>query len=292
MSAHKCPQCRGELTFVSQGADSKWVCSQCRREFTRTLPAVASAKPAAVKVRPKKKKPPLEPGLKAHYRWWEYVAAFLGIPIDIESRPAHPVKPLVCLTVALLLLVIGYAGFLSELDLEAWGLVPARALQKGGLTFLTSIFLHVDSWHLLPNVYFLVVFGEKVEQAIGHKRFLLLLLLSALFGNVLHVILESRSGLPLVGMSGGVAGVMLYYALSFPRQRLGIIFLFQWVRVPAHLYVAFWLLYQIMGAVEQLQSLSPISYMAHLGGGMAGYFFWKLWRKTPIAADLPATNAL
>lgn len=187
-------------------------------------------------------------------------------------------------------MAISVLAFGKQQLLNEWGFVPANFMQKNGVTFVTQFFFHVDTWHLLGNVYFLLVFGEGIEHEIGHVRFLILLFISTLFGNVIHLLVDHTSILPLVGASGGVAGVMLYYAFQFPKKQLGVIFLFQWVRVPAHLYVALWLIVQVMGAMNQIQQVSPISYMAHLGGGLIGYILWRVWKAPAAVSAVVATE--
>lgn len=278
----KCPQCRDRLQFVNQGADSKWVCNNCGREYAKgnyqkeILSTVLGDRAKSKKRSSQKSKSENLPNKKI--LWWEYIAAFVGIPVELEEKLQKKIPAFVCSFTALLLMLVHALAFRKPELLNEWGVVPANPWQKGGLTFVTEFFFHVDNWHLLGNVYFLLVFGESVEHLIGHSRFLILLFFSTFIGNLIHLIVGHGSTLPLVGASGGVAGVMLYYAFQFPKKQLGVIFLFQWVRVPAHLYVAFWLIYQVMGAVDQIQHVSPVSYMAHLGGGFVGYFLWRLWR--------------
>lgn len=287
---NKCPQCRERLQFVSLGADSKWVCSHCHREFQKghyqkqilvTTPNPIAMPKSIVKKKRTLPKTMDATGIRKKFAWWEYLAAFVGIPVEVEEKNQKKPPAYVCALSALLVLLISTLAFSKPQMLNEWGLVPVHFLQKGGLTFVTQFFLHVDTWHLMGNVYFLLVFGESVEHEVGHARFLILLFTATLFGNIIHVLLDHVAILPLVGASGGVAGVMLYYAFQFPKKQLGVIFLFQWVRVPAHLYVAFWLIYQVMGAMDQIQHVSPVSYMAHLAGGLVGYALWRVW-KQPI----------
>ncbi len=280
---NKCPQCRERLQFVNQGADSKWICSHCGREFQKghyqkQILTTVSDPVVVKKKRSSFRKTLDEPGVRKKFAWWEYIAAFVGIPVEVGEKNQKKAPAFVCSCTALLVMTISFLAFDKPQLLNEWGLVPANFMQKGGLTFVTQFFFHVDTWHLLGNIYFLLVFGESVEHEIGHVRFLLLLFISAVFGNVIHLFVDHASLLPLVGASGGVAGVMLFYAYQFPKKQLGVIFLFQWVRVPAHLYVAFWLIYQVMGALDQMQHVSPVSYMAHLGGGLIGYILWRVWR--------------
>ena len=280
---NKCPQCRDILKLVSEGVDSKWVCLNCGREFRKgrfEKQILTTVMPIVKKKRVSKRKTDDNAGRKK-FLWWEYLAAFLGIPIEMEDKKTPKTPAWACVTTAIVVMAVSFFALPKPFLLEEWGLVPSNFLQKGGVTFLTEFFFHVDTWHVLGNIYFLLVFGEGVEHEIGHIRFLLLLFASTVFGNFIHLLVDYGSDLPLVGASGGVAGVMLFYALQFPKKQLGIIFLFQWVRVPAQLYVAFWLIYQVMGAMDQIQHVSPVSYIAHLGGCLVGYILWRAWKKIP-----------
>lgn len=278
---NKCLQCRERLQFVNLPKAAKWVCPQCGKEYqkgyfsvAREVQSLDNKKPVKIK-RIKKN---IDPHLRERFFWWEYLAAFLGIPIDVEVKHKKQSSALVCALLAISVMFVSLIGFRNPSLIKTWGLVPDYFLHNGGITIFTQFFFHADLWHLLGNVYFLLVFGENVEHEIGHKRFAILVLMATVFGNVLHLVVDQTKNMPLVGASGGVAGVMLFYAFHFPKKQLGIIFLFQWVRVPAQLYVALWLIYQLMGALDQMQNASPISYVAHLGGGVIGYAFWRAWK--------------
>ena len=104
---------------------------------------------------------------------------------------------------------------------------------------------------------------------------------AALAGLVLHTLADPGSSIPLVGASGGISGLMVLYALRFPRARLGLVFYFQWVSLPAWLYMAFWMGMQLLGSFATLgPSGGGVAYLAHVGGALAGGAAWWVWGRT------------
>jgi membrane associated rhomboid family serine protease len=151
------------------------------------------------------------------------------------------------------------------------------------LTFISSFFLHAGVFHLLSNLYFLVIFGDNVEEWLGWKKYLLLLAAATVVGNLFHMSLNMESTLPCVGASGGISGVLAFYALQFPRARLrmlvGCYMRYGWVKVPAWALFIFWLVFQYVGVRQQVAGLSNVSALAHLGGVVAGLAFWIISRE-------------
>ena len=126
--------------------------------------------------------------------------------------------------------------------------------------------------HLLGNLYFLFVFGDNVEDFLGRARFLTLLVASTLVGGIFYILAHEGSMTPCIGASGGVSGILAYYALRFPKHRLGFLFFFcKWLRFPVIAYLAFWVIMQLIGA---LSGAGRVAYMAHIGGLLTGVVFW------------------
>ena len=214
--------------------------------------------------------------------WWKQVAAFFGVPVEFDA-PAQEAWPWVtwflCLTIVL-------ASVATYSDLRTWvneyGLIPAQAGRHHGLTFLTSFFLHAGVIHALGNLYFLFVFGDNVEDFLRWPRYLLLIAVAALAGDFLHLAADPQANIPSIGASGGIAGVIVFYALAFPRIRLGFLFrygfYFRWMRLPAWFALVLWIVFQIIGAAQQLAGMTAVSSLAHLGGAAVGFLAWLLWR--------------
>lgn len=220
---------------------------------------------------------------EAPAEWWKQIAAFFGVPVEFDA-PAQTIRPwatwILCLTIA-------WVSIATASDLRHWvneyGLIPAQAGRHHGLTFLTSFFLHGGLVHVVGNLYFLFVFGDNVEDFLRWPRYLLLIVVAALVGDLLHIAAEPRATIPCIGASGGIAGVIVFYALQFPRIRLGFLFrywfYFRWIRLPAWFALVLWLGFQLIGAAQQLAGMTSISSLAHLGGVAVGLIGWLLWRK-------------
>lgn len=171
-----------------------------------------------------------------------------------------------------------------------FGLIPAEATRLGGLTFLTSFFLHAGIIHLIGNIYFLFVFGDNVENFLRPFRYLLLIALAAFIGDLAHIAADPRSQIPCIGASGGIAAVITFYALNFPDVKLGFLLRyswrwFRWIRLPAWSVFVLWILFQIIGAWEQVKGISSVSALAHLGGAATGFVAWLLWRSESRPAE-------
>jgi membrane associated rhomboid family serine protease len=139
------------------------------------------------------------------------------------------------------------------------------------LTLVTYQFLHGDIFHLLSNMLFLWVFGDNVEDAMGHLKFLVFYLLCGIVGGLAHAALVpgSQSQIPLVGASGAVAGVIAAYLMLHPRVRVWVLaFRFIPLRISAAWVLGVWVATQFMMVL--LPDIGPVAWWAHIGGLVAG----------------------
>jgi membrane associated rhomboid family serine protease len=137
------------------------------------------------------------------------------------------------------------------------------------LTLITYQFLHGGILHLLFNMLFLWVFGDNVEDAMGHAMFLAFYLLCGVAGGLAHAFFMPSSPLPLVGASGAIAGVIAAYLMLHPRVRVWVlVFRIVPLRVPAVLVLGFWVVTQLVMVV--LAPADGVAWWAHVGGMMAG----------------------
>jgi membrane associated rhomboid family serine protease/Zn-finger nucleic acid-binding protein len=172
-------------------------------------------------------------GTNAPDEWWKYLPAMLGWPVEDDN----PVKHIPAATITLVVLVILTSlAALSDLKeaVSRFGFVPAELFTGGGLTMISSFFLHGSVFHLIGNMYFLFVFGDNVEDVLGKKRFLLMLLAATVGGDLLHALFAPNSHTPCIGASGGISALIVFYALQFPHARLGWMIYFCWIQVPAY----------------------------------------------------------
>ena len=142
-------------------------------------------------------------------------------------------------------------------------------------TLVTSMFLHGGLAHLLGNMLYLYIFGDNVEDVLGHARYLLFYLLAGVAAGIAHVATTvfSRSGvlLPSLGASGAISGVLAAYITLFPRRRVRVLWLYSLLDVPAILAIGIWFVFQLVSGLGMLGGGSTgVAYGAHVGGFIAG----------------------
>lgn len=173
----------------------------------------------------------------------------------------------------------------AERFFQAWGLVPA-ALTEGGVWHgvLTSMFLHGGWMHLLGNMLFLWIFGDNLEDQMGHAGFLGFYLAVGVAAALAQVAADPGSVIPMVGASGAIGGVMGGYLLLFPRARVDvlviIVVLIRVFAVPAWAMLGLWFAIQIVSGLATPIDMGGVAYWAHAGGFAAGVALaWPLWRR-------------
>lgn len=214
------------------------------------------------------------------------------IPIkDLNPRRTIPF-------VTVLLILANVAVFIYQVTL------PAHAAQAFVLTFAevpsripawlaghgnwraalvplaTSMFLHGGLLHLVGNMLFLWVFGDNVEDALGHLRYLLFYFACGIAAGLLHVFINLHSGLPALGASGAISGVMGAYMLLYPRSRvLTLLFVFL-VPIPAVIVLGWWFILQFLGGMQSLgvRTGGGVAWWAHVGGFLTGMAL-ALWNR-------------
>ena len=176
-----------------------------------------------------------------------------------------------------------------------FGLIPLRFFQNGisgfqeFIPFLSHLFLHAGWMHLIGNMWALWLFGDNVEDLMGPLRFLLFYICTGIAAGLVHIFTEPGLPIPTIGASGAIAGVMGAYFILFPLSRIVTIiplfFIPLFVKIPAVIYLAFWLLSQVYSvlASRQLGTVSNIAWSAHIGGFIAGIilhrFFFRVKRR-------------
>lgn len=152
------------------------------------------------------------------------------------------------------------------------------------LTPLFAMFLHGGWLHIIFNMVFLHVFGDNVEDILGHGRYLAFYLLCGFVSFMAQIAAQSNSMVPNVGASGAIAGVLGAYILLFPRSRIltliPILIFFTTVEIPAYVFLGIWFLMQFLSGVASLGTTSPLSggvaWWAHIGGFLAGMLLIKV----------------
>lgn len=160
-------------------------------------------------------------------------------------------------------------GFIPAVAFDYAVLEPALVLVPPDATFLTYAFLHTDALHLASNMLFLWVFGDNVEDALGHARFLLFYLACAAAGALIHGLVMPMSQGPLIGASGAVSGVVAAYVLLHPKVRIWVLVLFRLpLPLPAWIPLLLWIGQQFV--MLALDGEGGVSWAAHVGGILTG----------------------
>ena len=174
-----------------------------------------------------------------------------------------------------------------------WGLVPAHFWQGGGLfrwlPLFSSIFMHGGWWHLISNMLALYIFGDNVEDRLGHVRYLAFYLVGGLVASFAHLVAYRASFLPTVGASGAIAGVLGAYLVLYPRARVitlvPIFYFIRIVEIPALIYLGFWFVSQLFNGVFALAAAGDVfqsggvAWWAHIGGFALGMLLLQIFQK-------------
>jgi membrane associated rhomboid family serine protease len=153
-------------------------------------------------------------------------------------------------------------------------------------TILTSMFLHGGWLHIIGNMWFLWIFGDNIEDYLGHFRYLIFYLLCGIAAAVTHILFNFTSNEPTVGASGAIAGVMGAYIVLYPRARvltlviLIVFFTFWWI--PAWVFLGYWFVLQFLSGAataiaETSRGTGGIAFWAHVGGFLAGILLIKIF---------------
>mgnify|MGYP003382433146 CR=1 FL=1 len=200
--------------------------------------------------------------------------------------------------VTMLLILANIAVFIHELrllnrdDLQLltffyrWGAIPYELTRLDDLppeiglpvvvTAFTAMFLHGGWLHLLGNMLYLWVFGDNVEDTLGHLRYLLFYLACGLGATVAQILLEPASRVPLIGASGAISGVLAAYLLLYPLRRVTVLVIILRFHVPAWLVIGMWIglqffnTYAMFASTSQTGAEDNTAYMSHIGGFVAG----------------------
>ncbi len=213
----------------------------------------------------------------------------------IPLRDDNPTQTVPYVTVGL----IGLNGaiFLAELfSASDWavvyGAVPVRLLQTMDpgtlLTVITSMFLHGGLLHLGGNMLYLWIFGNNIEDVLGHGRFIVFYLLCGVIAAYSHALTAPSSHIPMVGASGAIAGVLGAYLVLFPRAKVLTLipfgFYMEVVRLPAGIVLGFWIVVQfISGGLSMGAEGAGVAWFAHIGGFLTGMILiWMLRRHNSL----------
>ena len=197
-----------------------------------------------------------------------------------DDNTGRRITPLV----TYVLIAINVVVFLLELSagdafIERWSVVPARLLANpvgDFITVFTAMFMHGSWMHLLGNMLYLWIFGDNVEDRLGHVKFIIFYLLCGIIATFAQVLVNPGSTIPNLGASGAIAGVLGAYLLMFPRGSVRVLMGRAIIPMPALIVIGFWALLQLISGVGSIATTAQtadtggVAYMAHVGGFIAG----------------------
>jgi membrane associated rhomboid family serine protease len=226
---------------------------------------------------------------------------------DTQRTRSRPIVNWILILVNLA--VFAYELGLSETALQAFtikygaipavitnpGAFPARVLSQtsGVLGLFTSLFIHVGWIHVLGNMLYLFIFGDNVEDILGHGRYLLFYLAVGLAATGAHIAASPTSVVPTVGASGAIAGVLGAYFVNFPRSRvlalIPIGLFLPMVEVPSIVFLFLWFITNLFSGVASLgaQAQGGVAWWAHIGGFVAGMVLSILLRRRRTLPERP-----
>lgn len=143
--------------------------------------------------------------------------------------------------------------------------------------FLSSMFMHGDIMHLFGNMLFLWIFGDNLEDRLGHIRYAVFYIVCGLAAAIAQIIMGPNSIIPMLGASGAISGVMGGYVLLFPHKRVRAFILRFLTEVPAYAAVGIWIVYQIVLGYLSPSEGGGVAYAAHIGGFIAGLALIKIF---------------
>ena len=214
------------------------------------------------------------------------------IPLADQHREPRHLFPYVSIVILIInVLVFLWMQFsLSQRGIESffftWGAVPARITSgEAYITLLTSMFIHGGWMHIIGNMLYLWIFGDNVESAMGHGRYLAFYLLTGVAAAFAQILIDPSSEIPAVGASGAIAGILGAYILFYPSATIKtLIFLGIFITVTnisALIVIGLWIVLQIVSGLAELGAAASggVAYFAHIGGFIAGLVLANLFRQ-------------
>ncbi|MGD0153568.1 MAG: rhomboid family intramembrane serine protease [Thermacetogeniaceae bacterium] len=192
----------------------------------------------------------------------------------------------------LTLIIINFLVFFKEISLSnnalnqltfTYGLIPARVTTQfaSGVSllvlatpFITAMFLHGNWLHIIGNMLYLWIFGDNVEDLVGHLPYLFFYLLVGVAGSIAHILSNPASRVPIIGASGAIAGILGAYFISFPKAKvltlLPLFFFITLVEIPAVWFLLFWFVMQLLSGFATSVAADSVAWWAHIGGFLVG----------------------
>jgi membrane associated rhomboid family serine protease len=223
------------------------------------------------------------------------------LPREVYNPVHRFPKVTIALILANVLVFLLMSVFLTKQNAPGffltYGFVPDQFRQmQHPWTLLTSMFLHGSAFHLLGNLYFLYTFGDNVEDALGHWKFLGFYLLCGLAAILVHFAAHIYSIIPTLGASGAISGILGAYIFLFRWRKIYFLLLFWPIKISAMWYLGFWIVFQILAAFQaRPEGIGGVAYLAHAGGFFMGLAFiirYCAWKKRAVSRSPSARPAV
>ena len=185
------------------------------------------------------------------------------------------------------IMVDPYTG--DEFQLPGLGITPGHVW----LTLISSMFMHAGWAHLGGNMLYLWVFGDNIENRLGHIRYLFFYLLTGIIASLTHVLTTQFLGhnmlIPSLGASGAISGILGAYLMLFPTRSVHLFLFFTVISVPAIIALGFWIVLQILNGTSVLggDEAGGVAYSAHIGGFIGGFLLIRLFNRSPKVVVRP-----
>ena len=222
----------------------------------------------------------------------------------IPLKDNNPTKSFPFVTI--ILIAINAVVFLYQLSLNnvsgkvfvfTYGAIPYELMNSinlpltpyipNSVTLFTSMFLHGGLFHLGGNMLYLWIFGNNIEDSMGHIKFVVFYVICGIAAVFAHTVINPGSKIPMIGASGAIAGVLGAYILLFPRAKVSTLIFFGFfiriIEIPALIMIGFWIVIQFLsGAMSAGVQGGGIAYFAHIGGFLAGFAFIVFFKKRGV----------
>ncbi|MDA0740068.1 MAG: rhomboid family intramembrane serine protease [Nitrospirae bacterium] len=201
---------------------------------------------------------------------------------------------------------VSLQGKLGEIFVYQYGAIPAVVFGYADLpveimavspygSLMTSMFLHGGWMHLIGNMMYLWIFGNNIEDVMGHVKFIMFYALCGIFAALSHAAIDSESAIPMVGASGAISGVLGAYLLLYPHARVLVLipfgFFTQMIYVPAGIVLGLWFLLQLVsGGMSAGNQGGGVAFFAHIGGFVAGMALIPLFKHSHVRFFNPANS--
>lgn len=205
------------------------------------------------------------------------------LPLSDDNRGRRTLPYVTWALIVINILVYAYQFFLSPQDhatfLDQWAVIPDEIMSGQGLfTLITCAFLHGSWFHLGSNMLFLWIFGDNVEDVLGHLKYTLFYFACAIAASMAQVLISPSSEVPMVGASGAVSGLLAAYILLFPNGKIRTLLtlgvFITMTMLPAWVMIGYWIVIQIVSGVLSLNQAGAesggVAFFAHIGGFVAG----------------------